>query len=303
MIKCFVIFVVMVFSLFPTLSYAACSNPAGTAGNMVYNSDEKVLQYCNGTGWVGVSSPTSGSGGCYDTAYDLYDEGTVVYNADYNVPQVCSGDTWTALGRINDSAGSGGCSSPTGDEGTIVYNEDEAVMQYCDGDTWQKLFGGYSVVCNTVGQVCADGTIYVDGTIYTTPSDQASDAYWGVYKYSTTASSATDGASNSSIAYVDVMAGNGTYNPDDGYEPNIFIVCHDLEYGGHDDWYVPAEDQLTVLYNNQDAIGNFEADYYWSSSGVNDNYDKFANRRNFGTGADDYNARTVVGNVRCVRNN
>lgn len=43
-------------TLFPTSSaQAACTNPAGVAGEMRYNWDEKMMQYCNDTDWVSMA--------------------------------------------------------------------------------------------------------------------------------------------------------------------------------------------------------------------------------------------------------
>jgi hypothetical protein len=48
-------------------------------------------------------------------------------------------------------------------------------------------------------------------------------------------------------------------------------------YLGHDDWRVPTKDEMSLLFNNRAAIGEFDASgsypdgWYWSSS-VNDYY-------------------------------
>jgi len=36
--------------------------------------------------------------------------------------------------------------------------------------------------------------------------------------------------------------------------------------GGYTDWYLPSKDELNELFLNQDAIGGFGPNYYWSSS-------------------------------------
>ncbi len=39
--------------------------------------------------------------------------------------------------------------------------------------------------------------------------------------------------------------------------------------GGYTDWYLPSEDELTIISNNRSTIGNLsESDYYWCSSEV-----------------------------------
>ena len=37
-----------------SLDLGSCSSPAGVAGEMVYNSAVNVMQYCNGTDWIGI---------------------------------------------------------------------------------------------------------------------------------------------------------------------------------------------------------------------------------------------------------
>lgn len=41
----------------PRVSYAACTLPDGVGGDLVYNSDHNLLQYCNDTYWVGRGGP------------------------------------------------------------------------------------------------------------------------------------------------------------------------------------------------------------------------------------------------------
>ena len=37
-----------------TGAFAACSNPTGVAGDMFYNDDHSVMQYCDGTDWTAM---------------------------------------------------------------------------------------------------------------------------------------------------------------------------------------------------------------------------------------------------------
>lgn len=47
-------FTLMGFAASP--AFAVCSNPAGAAGDVGYNSDYAVMQYCNGTSWISMAA-------------------------------------------------------------------------------------------------------------------------------------------------------------------------------------------------------------------------------------------------------
>lgn len=86
-------------SLQPRAALAACSNPAGIKADIVYNSSQKLFEYCNDTNWVRMNPRAgSGTGGCTNPAMD---EGKMVYNADHRVMQGCAGNVWRALGAFN----------------------------------------------------------------------------------------------------------------------------------------------------------------------------------------------------------
>lgn len=38
-----------------SFAQAACTRPPGTEGEVVYNKDQKTMQYCNGSKWVGMA--------------------------------------------------------------------------------------------------------------------------------------------------------------------------------------------------------------------------------------------------------
>ncbi len=61
--------------LLPSTAQAACSNPAGVAGDIVFNDDYDLLQYCNDTQWVGVAI-TNAPTGC-STIGDECSDGSV----------------------------------------------------------------------------------------------------------------------------------------------------------------------------------------------------------------------------------
>jgi len=92
-----VIVLAILFFGIPTQAKAACVNPAGTAGAVVYNSDIKVFQYCNDTNWIRMTKPGGGAGGCTNPALA---EGKLVYNEDSRVLQGCAGNAHRTAGPI-----------------------------------------------------------------------------------------------------------------------------------------------------------------------------------------------------------
>ncbi|GAB3326729.1 hypothetical protein GCM10027428_35520 [Haliea atlantica] len=140
---------------------------------------------------------------------------------------------------------------------------------------WKVTTGTFDSSCKSgaiaPGDACDDGSIYAgispDGDVpmYTTPSDQSSAAYWGANAFYTDSTSSITGESNTADVYAHVMAGDGNANPGDGFTPNAFVLCSELTDYGHNDWYLPASEELRVLHNNRFDIGGFAFDYYWSS--------------------------------------
>lgn len=62
---------------------------------MVYNTNTKQFQYCDGTDWIAMHPPGSGSGGCANPSRD---EGQITYNPTYGVMQGCAGNQWRRMG-------------------------------------------------------------------------------------------------------------------------------------------------------------------------------------------------------------
>ncbi|WP_189424782.1 LamG domain-containing protein [Devosia pacifica] len=67
------------------------------AGTIIYNSDHRMLQYCDGSGWIAMHGAGTGSGGCSSPTRD---EGTIFYNTDHRVLQGCAGNAWQAMGPM-----------------------------------------------------------------------------------------------------------------------------------------------------------------------------------------------------------
>lgn len=58
-------------------------------------------------------------------------------------------------------------------------------------------------------------------------------------------------------------------------------MCESSDLGGYTDWRLPNRDELMVLYNNRNLIGNFTTGKYWSSDYY---YDSYYYAVDFGTG-------------------
>lgn len=188
-------------------------------------------------------------------------EGYIFHNADYDVHQVCLDDQWQAIGPINCPAGDG-CAAPSGPTN-----------------------------CPSIGDTCDDGSIYAglspDGGVamYTTPADAPSTYTWndGTGNYrdipgmtnctdNSPGTAATCQAGEANTAFLVGATGESDY-PFAAAE-----YCDGLSAHGYDDWYLPASDELNVLYTNKNTgdlngtfneSGSIPAGWYWSSSEVN----------------------------------
>ena len=56
-----------------------------------------------------------------------------------------------------------------------------------------------------------------------------------------------------------------------GHTESAAKLCNDLTIGSYDDWFLPSEDELNLMYTNlyNEGVGGFAVDSYWSSSEVN----------------------------------
>jgi len=163
--------------------------------------------------------------------------------------------------------------------GTVV----PTLLDFCDGTP-------------AVGTVCADGTVYVNATLRTTPSDAGTYA-WGPDGVTTGATDVSDGRNN--------ITGLKLLSPDLSAYPAA-QVCNNLTPNfGYNDWYLPSKGELLTLCFNKVDIGNFNTSgiwplgYYWSSTEYNSDQAWFLGF-NFGCGQS-YSRKHYNGNVRCVR--
>lgn len=97
-----------------------------------------------------------------------------------------------------------------------------------------------------------------DGTLYVYTEDNSTNIAWSdrqEIKLGNGAKSNIDGSLNTKSIVAEL--GKGEY---------AAYLCDTLEAHGFDDWYLPSDAELKVLYENRYAIGKFSNDYYWSST-------------------------------------
>ncbi len=73
-----------------------CSNPSQPEGTLIYNSDEEVMQYCDGYVYRPLGPQGDGGGGCSNPTGVA---GMMFYNTDFATLMYCEGDEWIGVGR------------------------------------------------------------------------------------------------------------------------------------------------------------------------------------------------------------
>lgn len=259
-------------SVLPSRAVAQnCINPAGIEGDVLYNSDYNVPQYCNSVEWVALGrlNPLAGGSGCTGP---IAVEGDIIYNADYHVLQYCDGDDWKATGM----------SPPP-----------PALIGPAD--------------CPNIGDLCADGTVFAgwhpitQEHLFIPTTDQEQPSSPGTYTMNWKNASGTNDISTDSTSDGEVNHANRGGAIGDF---QAFQACEDLSFGGHTDWYLPSQVELYYLWAVHETIEaggnitNFQNSLYWSSTEFSTNV---AWRQLFPSGYQSYTNKTTAHGVRCVR--
>lgn len=209
----------------------------------------------------------------------------------------------------------------------ISYNKNHRTMEFFDGNQftsmtpeWLVLAANKSVFsdgsdssCATIGSVCSNGSVYAgitpdgDAHIFTTPNDAPGSYTWnnGAATFTNTALvDCTDGPTGSTTGCrTGQVNSNILASLSNSSSPyNAAVYCENLSVHSEVDWYLPAQDELNVLYTNRTAIGNFlsgSSDYYWSSSEHDDNDARNMRASDGAFGTD--NRKDDALNIRCIR--
>lgn len=142
-----------------------------------------------------------------------------------------------------------------------------------------------------VGESYGGGVIiYVDGTgdhgLIAAPSDHSVQVSWGCEGTN------LSGASGTAI-------GTGQQNSTDilnGCSASGIAaqICDSLVIGGYDDWFLPSQEELQLMYQQRNELGGFQITNYWSSTEMDNTYARGIAFDNFGS----YMGITKNGNAR-----
>jgi uncharacterized repeat protein (TIGR02543 family) len=121
------------------------------------------------------------------------------------------------------------------------------------------------------------------------------------------------GAEGSFIGVTQTDVGSGKENTrliveylDNNDETGAAKVCDMLVFGGKDDWFLPSQDELDLMYDNLynaiPSLGDFQANDYWSSSELNNDNPSIVFTQDFSDGVQNRSHKGNAGTyVRAIR--
>jgi hypothetical protein len=121
---------------FPQSSFASCSNPYGQAGDIVYNANHNMMQFCNDTNWLAMAG--GGGGSVTDTLADLSCGNDEIAKWD--------GDSWECAA---DEAGS---ATPSGAAGAVQFSDGTAFASDIANFFWDDAANELGIGTNNPGE-------------------------------------------------------------------------------------------------------------------------------------------------------
>ena len=126
---------------------AACSSPAGVAGQLQWISAVSKIQWCDGTSWIDTTNAAGGA--CSSPGLINYSAGVLSY---------CNGSNYRSM----KGPAAGSCAGTTA--GTYTYNVGANKFRFCDGATWYDMTPGSPSGVSKV-------VILTSGSSWTVPDD------------------------------------------------------------------------------------------------------------------------------------
>jgi len=154
---------------------------------------------------------------------------------------------------------------------------------------------------------------YGGSKLYIYPTDNSASVTWGCMgtAIEAGAQSTTDGFGNTEAIVCTSDGSAGDIESCCSEETIAAKICSDLSFDGYNDWYLPAQDQLSAMYTQKDSVdkgdygsqwANFvisgAANFYWSSTESSDSQAKTVV---FSIGMPSLNDKNSNFSVRCVR--
>lgn len=278
-------------------------------------TDDEAYYPLNNTSWHLMTLVYNGSLATNSNRLRTYVDGVAVTPNGYSgtIPATSVATQPFAIGHV---IGTGYYSRGTIDD-VRIYNRALSAAEVA------ALYAATNDSCSASnivpGAVCLDGSVYAglspDGNVpmYTTPANAGARMPWNNgnssgyvntpvtdcidYLPSTASSCWTGEANTATLIATDSDSGVGGVQPHQAAQ-----YCADLVAHGFDDWYLPAQDEMYVLYNNRTSIGGFPTEYYWVSSEVNNSVGRAFDFINGNpTSTTKNTSGSPNGLVRCVR--
>ena len=326
----------------PQPSFAQnCTDPNGYIGTIIYNPATDVFQGCAPSGWVGFHSQLPAPPSFSFSFSDLTDvsASTLTSSDIVLISGVGASVPLSISGRGNPEFRN--CSDATCVTEITTWGSDPLTVsdgQYLqlrmtssmiaeqmirtivtDGtnkEIWDVTTKAEDCsVSPSPGDICADGTVYAGDT---------PDGNVSMYVTRCDVGMSWDGSNCAGTRY-ELSWNNGTnpptittgYNDHDDGDGNTAGLaalsnaespykaaqyCANLTQDGHSDWYLPARNELNVLYTNNVAIRNFlntnNETIYWSSS---ENSTTHGQYQRFSDGSQSYSNKYNTYPIRCAR--
>jgi len=135
----------------------------------------------------------------------------------------------------------------------------------------------------------SDGWRYLEAA----PTETSDSIPWYNGKYISIKTGTAVGSGKTNTADIVAAQGAGSY---------AARLCQDLVSGGFDDWFLPSQDELDLMYKNlmKANLGGFASAWYWSSSEYK-NSDGNAVYQYFGNGNQRLDYKANCSRVRAIR--